>query len=126
MLKYTLTLYILIKRISFEQKLLFKNMAFLVSLPDRLYIYLNISPGAKRCLNGTSKVNRHTDTQTDRQTNISTYRKHQPMLWKIYDKLKKRRKKHNKILHLQTTLIPQQKTWNQTPLPSIHKNPYLN
>ena len=44
MLKYTLTLYILIKRINFEQKLLFKNMAFLVSLPDRLYIYLNISP----------------------------------------------------------------------------------
>ena len=41
--------------------------------------------GAKRRLNGTSKVNRHTDTQTDRQTDISTYRKHRPrgpMLWK--------------------------------------------
>ena len=38
--------------------------------------------GAKRCLNGTSKVNTHTNTQTD----ISTYRKHRPrgsMLWKL-------------------------------------------
>ena len=46
--------------------------------------------GAKRRLNGTSKVNRrtdgHTDTQTDRQTDILTYRKHRPrgqMLWKF-------------------------------------------
>ena len=54
MLKYTLTLYILIKRINFEQKLLFKNMAFLVSLPDRLYIYLNISPA------GAGKPSRRT------------------------------------------------------------------
>ena len=45
--------------------------------------------GAKRRLNGTSKVNRRTDgqtdKQTDRQTDISTYRKHRhrgPMLWK--------------------------------------------
>ena len=45
--------------------------------------------GATRLLNGTSKVNRHTDrrtdTRTDRQTDISTYRKHRlrgPMLWK--------------------------------------------
>ena len=41
--------------------------------------------GAKRCLNGTSKVNRWTDRQTDTRTDISTYRKHQPrgpMLWK--------------------------------------------
>ena len=45
--------------------------------------------GAKRCLNGTSKVNtwtdRWTDRRTDRQTDISTYRKHRPigpMLWK--------------------------------------------
>ena len=38
--------------------------------------------GAKRRLNGTSKVNRHTDRRTD----ISTYRKHWlggPMLWKV-------------------------------------------
>ena len=37
--------------------------------------------GAKRPLNGTSKVNRHTNTHMD----ISTYRKHRPrgpMLWK--------------------------------------------
>ena len=47
--------------------------------------------GAKRPLNGTSKVNRHTnrktDRQTDRQTDISTYRKHRPrgpMLWKPF------------------------------------------
>ena len=49
--------------------------------------------GAKRPLNGTSKVNRHTDGQTDRRTHThtdrrtdkSTYRKHRPrgpMLWK--------------------------------------------
>ena len=45
--------------------------------------------GAKRPLNGTSKVNRHTDTETDRRTDrrtdILTYRKHRPrgpMLWK--------------------------------------------
>ena len=41
--------------------------------------------GAKRRLNGTSKVNRRTHKHTDRQTDISTYRKHQPrgpMLWK--------------------------------------------
>ena len=44
--------------------------------------------GAKRRLNGTSKVNRQTDTQThrptDRQTDILNYRKHRPrgpMLW---------------------------------------------
>ena len=39
--------------------------------------------GAKRCLNGTSKVNtwtdRWTDRRTDRQTDISTYRKHRPI-----------------------------------------------
>ena len=47
--------------------------------------------GAKRPLNGTSKVNRQTDTQTDTQTNthmdISTYRKHRPrgsMLRKLH------------------------------------------
>ena len=37
--------------------------------------------GANICLNGTSKVNTHTDRHTD----ISTYRKHRPrgpMLWK--------------------------------------------
>ena len=38
--------------------------------------------GAKRPLNGTSKVNRHTDrrtdVQTDRRTDKSTYRKHRP------------------------------------------------
>ena len=34
--------------------------------------------GAKRQLNGTLKVNRHTDGQTDRQTDKSTYRKHRP------------------------------------------------
>ena len=33
---------------------------------------------AKRPLNGTSKVNRQTHGQTDRQTDISTYRKHRP------------------------------------------------
>ena len=41
--------------------------------------------GAKRRLNGTLKVNRHTDTQTHGRTDISTYRKHRPrgpMLWK--------------------------------------------
>ena len=41
--------------------------------------------GAKIPLNGTSKVNKQTDTQTDVQTDISTYRKHRPrgqMLWK--------------------------------------------
>ena len=43
-LKYTHTLYIWIKRIKFGQKLPFKNMAFWVSLPDRLYRYLHISP----------------------------------------------------------------------------------
>jgi hypothetical protein len=44
---------------------------------------------AKRPLNGTSKVNRQTDTRTDGQTDISTYRKHRPrgpMLWK-YNRL---------------------------------------
>ena len=30
--------------------------------------HANIPKGAKRLLNGTSKVNRHTDGQTDRQT----------------------------------------------------------
>ena len=34
--------------------------------------------GAKRLLNGTSKVNRRMDGQTDRQTYISTRRKHWP------------------------------------------------
>ena len=38
--------------------------------------------GAKRLLNGTSKVNRQTHRRTDRQTHrrtdISTYRKHRP------------------------------------------------
>ena len=34
--------------------------------------------GAKRPLNGTSKVNRQTDRRTHRQTDISTYRKHRP------------------------------------------------
>ena len=29
--------------------------------------------GAKRPLNGTSKVNRHTDTHTDRHTDTHTY-----------------------------------------------------
>ena len=41
--------------------------------------------GAKRHLNGTSKVNTQTNKHTDRQTDISTYRKHRPrglMLWK--------------------------------------------
>ena len=41
--------------------------------------------GAKRPLNGTSKVNRQTDRRTHIQTDISTYRKHRPrgpMLWK--------------------------------------------
>ena len=41
--------------------------------------------GAKRPLNGTSKVTTHTDRRTDGQTDISTYRKHRPrgpMLWK--------------------------------------------
>ena len=41
--------------------------------------------GAKRRLNGTSKVNIQTNKHTDRQTDISTYRKHRPrgpMLWK--------------------------------------------
>ena len=33
---------------------------------------------AKRRLNGTSKVNKHTNRQTDTQTDISTYRKHPP------------------------------------------------
>ena len=28
-------------------------------------------------------MNTHTDTQTDRQTDISTYGKHRPMLWKL-------------------------------------------
>ena len=44
---------------------------------------------AKRRLNGTSKVNRRTDGQTDRQTDILTYRKHRPrglMLWKYKKK----------------------------------------
>ena len=42
--------------------------------------------GAKRRLNGTSKVDRHTDRRTDRRTDKSTYRKHRPrgpMLWKL-------------------------------------------
>ena len=34
--------------------------------------------GTKRLLNGTSKVNRQTNTQTHRQTDILTYRKHRP------------------------------------------------
>ena len=34
--------------------------------------------GTKRHLNGTSKVNRHTDTQTDTHVDKSTYRKHRP------------------------------------------------
>ena len=34
--------------------------------------------GAKRPLKGTSKVKRQTDGQTDRQTDISTFRKHRP------------------------------------------------
>ena len=41
--------------------------------------------GAKRPLNGTSKVNRQTDTHTHRYMDKSTYRKHRPkgpMLWK--------------------------------------------
>ena len=41
--------------------------------------------GAKRRLNGTSKVNRRTNKQTDTRMDISTYRKHRPrgpMLWK--------------------------------------------
>ena len=41
--------------------------------------------GAKRPLNGISKVNRHTDKHTDTQTDILTYRKHRPrgpILWK--------------------------------------------
>ena len=43
--------------------------------------------GAKRPLNGTSKVNRQTDTHTHRYMDKSTYRKHRlkgPMLWKKY------------------------------------------
>ena len=54
--------------------------------------------GAKRRLNGTSKVNTHTDKHTskhtDKHTNTymdkSTYRKHWPrgpMLWKVLPKL---------------------------------------
>ena len=42
--------------------------------------------GAKRPLNGTSKVNRQTDTHTHRHMDKSTYRKHRPkgpMLWKL-------------------------------------------
>ena len=41
--------------------------------------------GAKRQLNGTSK-SEQTDRQTDKRTDISTYRKHRPrgpMLWKL-------------------------------------------
>ena len=41
---------------------------------------------AKRPLNSTSKVNRQTHGQTDRQMDISIYRKHWPrgpMLWKL-------------------------------------------
>ena len=34
--------------------------------------------GAKRPLNGTSKVNGETDTHTHTQTDKSTYRKHRP------------------------------------------------
>ena len=43
--------------------------------------------GAKRHLNGTSKVNRQTNKHTDRHTDKSTYRKHWPrgpMLWKLH------------------------------------------
>ena len=42
--------------------------------------------GAKRPLNGASKVNRHRDKQTHTHMAISTYRKHRPrgpMLWKL-------------------------------------------
>ena len=42
--------------------------------------------GAKKRLNGTSKVNTQTDKQTDRRTDILTYRKHWPrgpLLWKL-------------------------------------------
>ena len=41
--------------------------------------------GAKRRLNGISKVNRRTNRQTDIRTDILTYRNHrprEPMLWK--------------------------------------------
>ena len=41
---------------------------------------------AKIPLKGTSKVNRQTDKQTDKNMDISTYRKHRPrgpMLWKL-------------------------------------------
>ena len=41
--------------------------------------------GAKRRLNGTSKVNTHTNKQTNTHMDISTYKKHRPrgpMLWR--------------------------------------------
>ena len=51
--------------------------------------------GAKRLLNGTSKVTRQTDTHTDTHTEThmdkSTYRKHRPrgpMLWKYFREAK--------------------------------------
>ena len=66
--------------------------------------------GAKRPLNGTSKVNTHTHTQTDRQTDISTYRKHRPwglMLWKIHQKGTDRQ------THIATTrpTVPRGRSW---------------
>ena len=61
--------------------------------------------GAKRCLNGTSKVNRQTDRRTHRETDISTFRKHRPRgpsLWKHVGPLPSKKKLLNPL---------QQKNW---------------
>ena len=63
-----------------------------ITFPQEFRISKNIGhptsgSGAKRRLNGTSKVNIHTHGHTERQTDISTYRKHRPrgpMLWKSH------------------------------------------
>ena len=70
MLKYTHTLYIWIKHINFEQKLPFKNMAFLVSLPDRLYIYLDISP--LHSFSGAENFVRRQTTETENYATMPT------------------------------------------------------
>ena len=64
--------------------------------------------GAKRRLNGTSKVNRQTDKHTDRQTDISTYRKHGPrgpMLWKHLHLKKKNKYTHWMKIFMLTNCI---------------------
>ena len=59
--------------------------------------------GAKRPLNGTSKVNTYTDRQTDKHMDISTCRKHRPrgpMLWKYFDHPSPQKKNTNNFYYI--------------------------